>query len=155
MRTVSTALVVLFASVSATAIAQKSATPAAPTAPASPSAAAADRPEKTPAGSTFTAPAGWTTSIAPKSVELAAPEKDFYLAFLDVGEAKDAAAAVAVAWQAWRPTQTRPPKLVTARAPRDGWDEKAVIDYEVSPKREAQPLCHRLPQRRHLDRGAG
>jgi len=107
--------------------------PAEPAAPAAPSPAAADRPEKTPSGASFTAPAGWVGKAAPKLIEMAAPEGDFRVALVDVGAAADATAAVRAAWAVWRPQQTRPPKLVTARPPRNGWDERQAVDYEVSP----------------------
>lgn len=107
--------------------------PSEPAAPAAPSPAAADRPETTPSGATFTAPAAWTAAKRDRLVELTPPEGDFRVALVDVGPAADAKAAVQAAWTAWRPQQTRPPKLVTARPPRNGWDERQVVDYEVSP----------------------
>ena len=108
-------------------------TPTPPAAPAAPSPAAADRPETTPSGATFTAAAGWTKTARPMLVEFAAPEGDYKVALVDVPAAADAAAATAAAWRAWAPAQTRPPKLVTARPPRNGWEERQVVDYEVSP----------------------
>ena len=103
---------------------------------ASPQAAAgqtADRPAALPSGATFTAPAGWTATDKQAVIELAAPEGDFRMVLVDVGPAADATAATAKAWQAWTPGQMRAPKLVTARPPRDGWEERQVISYEVSP----------------------
>ncbi|WP_324749797.1 serine hydrolase domain-containing protein [Sphingomonas sp. LY54] len=87
----------------------------------------------TPSGATFTAPAGWTLTTESKFVQLAAPERDFRMALVDVGAAQDAGAAAAAAWKIWRPAQARPAKLVTARAARNGWDERQVVDYETSP----------------------
>ncbi|WP_206073253.1 serine hydrolase domain-containing protein [Erythrobacter colymbi] len=87
----------------------------------------------TPAGATFTLSPGWTRKEAPSLVELAAPEGDFRIAIVEVGAAADASAAAAKAWQLWSPSQTRPPKIVTARPPRNGWEERQVIDYETSP----------------------
>lgn len=115
------------------ALAQVTATPEAPAANAAPAPAAADRPEKTPSGATFTAPAGWTLAAKGKLVELAAPEGDFRIALVDVGAAADAKAATAAAWALWAPKDARPPKLITPRPPRNGWEERQVIDYEVSP----------------------
>lgn len=140
----SAACVLLLAGAGPSATAQSPAVPAAPAAPALPSPAAADRPDRTPSGATFTAPAGWTEAGAARLVELAAPERDYRLALVDVGAAPDASAA-ARAWALWRPAQTRPPKLVTARPPRDGWDERRVIDYEVSPneKRDLHAIAFR------------
>lgn len=112
-------------------------TTAAAQAPAAPPAAApqagADRALATPSGATLTAPASWTSTTRPSLIELTAPEGDFRIAIVDVPSAADASAAVAAAWRAWSPTQTRAPKLVTARPPRNGWDERQVVDYEVSP----------------------
>ncbi|HEU0045816.1 serine hydrolase domain-containing protein [Sphingomonas sp.] len=123
----------LLAGAASLSFAQTPARPGTPNSPASTPPATADRPEKTPSGATFTAPGGWTINSKPKLVELVAPEGDFGAALIDVGSAANATAATAAAWQAWRPAQTRPPKLVTARPPRNGWEERQVIDYEVSP----------------------
>jgi CubicO group peptidase (beta-lactamase class C family) len=108
---------------------------AAPILAQSPSAetVAADRPAKTPAGVTFTAPKAWTLRTGPTFAEVIAPEGDLKAAVVDVGAAADAKAAIAAAWAAYAPAMTRPPKLVTARAPRNGWDERQYVDYEVSP----------------------
>ncbi|MDI1296091.1 MAG: serine hydrolase [bacterium] len=119
-----TALALVFANIASPAFAQSQST----TTPA-----AADHPEKTPSGATFTAPAGWNMSTKPKLIELSAPEGDFRIALVDIGAAPDVKAAVAAAWSLWAPTNARPPKLVTARAARNGWDERQVVDYEVSP----------------------
>lgn len=115
------------------ALAQVTTTPEAPAANAAPAAASADRPEKTPSGATFTAPAGWTLATKGRLVELAAPEGDFRIALVDVGAAADAKAATAAAWAAWAPKDARAPKLITPRPPRNGWEERQVVDYEVSP----------------------
>jgi CubicO group peptidase (beta-lactamase class C family) len=110
---------------------------AAPVAAQTPSAAAADtgsdRPQSTAAGVTFTAPAGWAAKKSAKIVELTPAEADLHIALVDVGEAADAKAAAALAWAAWAPDKARPPKLVTARPARNGWDERQVVDYETSP----------------------
>jgi CubicO group peptidase (beta-lactamase class C family) len=122
---------------SLTAIAMILAGLAAPVAAQTPSAAAADtgsdRPQSTAAGVTFTAPAGWAAKKSAKIVELTPAEADLHIALVDVGEAADAKAAAALAWAAWAPDKARPPKLVTARPARNGWDERQVVDYETSP----------------------
>lgn len=133
MRFVMTAAAMLLTGAAAPALAQVTATPQAPAANAAPSPAAADRPETTPSGATFTAPAGWTLARGGKLVTLTAPEGDFAIALVDVGAAADAKAAAAAAWSAWAPKNAREPKLVTPRPPRNGWEERQVIDYEVSP----------------------
>ena len=111
-------------------------------APAGVAAAAASR---TPAGATFSVPAGWSRVDKAQLIEFTAPEGDFRLALVDVGEAADAAAATAAAWSAWSPDKARPPKLVTSRPAREGWDERQVIDYETSPneKRAMQAVALR------------
>ena len=133
MRAVSITAAVLLAGAALPALAQVTATPEAPAANAAPSLAAADRPEQTPSGATFTAPAGWTLATRGKLVELTAPEGDFRVALVDVGAAAAAKAATAAAWTAFASKDAREPKLITPRPPRNGWDERQVIDYEVSP----------------------
>lgn len=142
MRFAHAACALLLAGTAAAAAAQTSSPPSAPTAGAPDSA---DRPETTPSGATFTAPGGWTKNTRPKLIELVAPEGDYRVALVDVGIAADAKEAAIMAWQAWMPAQTRPPKLVTARAARNGWEERQVVDYEVSPneKRELYAVAFR------------
>lgn len=111
----------------------KEAPAAAQTAPPAAPSPDADRPAKTPSGATFTAPKAWTLRETPRFTELVAPEGDLKAAIVDAGPAADAKAAVGAAWTAYAPAMTRPPKLVTARPPRNGWDERQVVDYEVSP----------------------
>ena len=105
-----------------------------------------ERAETTPSGATFTASPGWTTRTAPKLVEVTAPEGDLRIALVDVGPAVDAKAAVAAAWAIWMPANARPPKLVTTRPARNGWEEQQVIDYEVSrnEKRGMQAVAYRI-----------
>jgi CubicO group peptidase (beta-lactamase class C family) len=130
MRAMKMALALLLASTGVTAAAQ---TPA------------ADKAERTGAGATFTAPAAWSVAKRGPLIEIAAPERDFTIAIIDVGAAADAKAAVAAGWAAWKPAAARAPKLVTARPPRNGWEERQVIDYEVSPneKRALQAVAFR------------
>jgi CubicO group peptidase (beta-lactamase class C family) len=98
-----------------------------------PATADADRPARTPSGATFTAPKAWTLRNAPRFAEVIAPEGDVKIAIVNVGPAADAKAAAAAAWAAYAPAAARAPKLVTARPPRNGWDERHYVDYEVSP----------------------
>jgi ribosomal protein S11 len=58
------------------------------------------------------------------------------LALVDV-EAADAAAAVAAAWESYRPGAHRPLKIAMASAPRDGWEKLHVYVYETSPNEKA------------------
>lgn len=92
----------------------------------------ADTPFATTSGTTFSAPSGWTMARTPGLVILTPPEIDSSLALFD-SEAKDADAAVATGWAAFRPGFSRPLKLSNPQAPRDGWEELRGYDYETSP----------------------
>ena len=52
------------------------------------------------------------------------PEPDSHLVLVDVPGAKDADAAVASAWAAYRPGAKRPLKLAVPQAAHNGWDER-------------------------------
>lgn len=133
------ACTILLASVSSAAIVS-AAPPQAAVLPSQASPAA-----KTSAGTTFTLSPGWSQKSSAQLVELAAPEGDYRIALVEVGAATDASEATAKAWKLWAPFQTRPPKLVTARPPRNGWEERHVIDYETSPneKRALYAIAYR------------
>jgi CubicO group peptidase (beta-lactamase class C family) len=92
----------------------------------------AGTPGRTPAGTTFTVPAGWSMSASGQVVVLSPPEPDLKFALIDV-EAKDAVAAVAAGWAAFNPSFKRPLRVTEPQAPRNGWEERAYFDYEVSP----------------------
>jgi CubicO group peptidase (beta-lactamase class C family) len=97
---------------------------------------AADTPLMTTGGATFTAPMGWrVTSGANKSV-LDPPEADSHLALLDV-QATDAASAVAAGWANYRPAANRPLRIATPQAPYNGWEERHLYSYEISPNEKA------------------
>ena len=95
-----------------------------------------DSPKATPAGATFTAPAGWTKATEGSMVVLAPPEGDTHLVIVDV-TAKDADAAVAAGWAAYRPGFKRPLKISLPQAPKDGWEERKAYQYETSPNERA------------------
>jgi CubicO group peptidase (beta-lactamase class C family) len=97
---------------------------------------AGDTPRTTPGGATFTAPAGWSIRTGPTLIVLEAPEEDSRIALFEM-RTPDAAAAVAAAWEAYRPGVTRPVKLVTPNPGRDGWDEQRNFEYETSPNERA------------------
>jgi 3-mercaptopyruvate sulfurtransferase SseA/CubicO group peptidase (beta-lactamase class C family) len=103
---------------------------------AQPERVAADAPRVTPAGTTFTVPAGWTIAVRGSIVALDPPEPDSHLALVDV-QAKDADAAVAAAWAAFKPEFKRPLKIALPQAAREGWDERRVYEYETSPNERA------------------
>lgn len=96
-------------------------------------AVAADTAMATAAGNAYLVPTGWSAQAQPKRVVLSPPESDLRIVLVDVGPAKDGSAAAVAAWAAWRADMKRPVKLVTARPPRNGWEETAVINYETSP----------------------
>ncbi len=95
-----------------------------------------DTPRATPAGATFTVPLGWTITTKGSMVLLDPPEPDSHIAIVDV-TAKDADAAVAAGWAAFRPGFKRPLKLGVPQAPREGWEERKAFQYETSPNERA------------------
>jgi CubicO group peptidase (beta-lactamase class C family) len=97
-----------------------------------PTPADKDSPRATPGGTTFTLPAGWTLTTKGDLTIVGPPETDTHAAILDV-KAKDADAAVAAGWAAYQPAFKRPLKLSVPQAPRDGWEERKVYQYETSP----------------------
>ena len=94
---------------------------------------AADTSRGTPAGATFTVPAGWSITTRGPVVILDPPEPDSHLVLVDVSGPKDADAAVAVAWAAYRPDTKRPLKLAVPEEAHDGWEERRQYQYETSP----------------------
>jgi CubicO group peptidase (beta-lactamase class C family) len=97
----------------------------------------ADTPATTASGAVFTLPKAWSMTKAPRLVVATPPETDARLALVDVPEAKDATAAAAAGWAVYRPDAKRVLKLVTPLPARDGWDERATVDYETSPNEQA------------------
>ncbi len=91
-----------------------------------------DSPRATPAGTTFMAPAGWRMTTKGAMVLLDPPEADSHVAIVDA-TAKDADAAVAAAWAAYKPDFSRPLKISMPQTAREGWDERKVYEYETSP----------------------
>ncbi len=96
-----------------------------------------DTPRATPAGTTFTVPAGWAMTTTGPMVLLNPPEPDSHVAIVDVKPAKDAAAAVTAAWAAYKPGFNRPLRIVLPQVARDGWEEQKVFQYETSPNERA------------------
>jgi CubicO group peptidase (beta-lactamase class C family) len=95
--------------------------------------ATADTVMKSAAGVALTVPKAWDATRSGNMTVVTAPEGDLKAAIVDVGKAADAKAAAAAAWTVFRPAANRPFKLATPRAAKDGWDERAVVDYETSP----------------------
>jgi CubicO group peptidase (beta-lactamase class C family) len=104
--------------------------------PASSERLNADVARATAAGTTFMAPAGWTLTTKPPMVVLNPPEPDSHVVVVDV-TARDAEAAVSSAWAAYVPGFKRPLKIVLPQAPREGWQERKVFQYETSPNERA------------------
>ncbi len=95
-----------------------------------------DAPRATPNGATFTLPAGWKMSTKGSMVVLEPPEPDSHVAIVDV-KAKDASAAVAAGWEAYKPGFKRPLKIALPQDPRNGWEERKAFQYETSPNERA------------------
>ena len=91
-----------------------------------------DTPKATTAGTTFTLPSGWTMATTGAMTVLAPPEPDLHIAIVDLHE-KDADAALAAGWAAYRPDFKRPLKLALPQAARNGWEERKAYQYETSP----------------------
>lgn len=92
----------------------------------------ADTPQTTVAGNTFIAPAGWRVVVSGPATILEPPEAGSRIAIVDV-EAKDADAAVALAWAAHGTDKKWPLKLATDAPDRDGWTRVRYYDYQTSP----------------------
>ena len=105
-------------------------------APAASERVAEDAPRATPAGTTFTVPAGWTMTTTGSLVVLDPPEPDSHVAIGDV-TAKDADAAVAAGWAAYKPGFNRSLRISLPQAPRNGWEERKAFQYETSPNERA------------------
>ena len=105
----------------------------------------ADTPQVTPGGASFTLPKGWSMVSGKDMVVLQPPETDTHVVIFDAPAAKDAKDAVTAAWSAYKPDSKRPVKLVTPRPAKEGWDERQVFDYEVSPNERAAvvAIAHR------------
>lgn len=99
---------------------------------AQPHAVAADTPSTTPAGTTFTIPAGWATETRGTLVLLTPPEGDFKIVLIDL-QAKDAPSALRAGWAAFDPAFKRPLRVTLPQAPYNGWEERQAYVYEVSP----------------------
>jgi CubicO group peptidase (beta-lactamase class C family) len=88
-------------------------------------------------GAAVTAPAGWKMTRQNWGVALAPPESDTRLAIVDAAGARDAGAAVALAWRAFPPGQNLDLQAALPSAPREGWDEAADYQYSTPPDARA------------------
>lgn len=91
-----------------------------------------DAPRATSAGTTFTAPAGWTIVASANMVVLAAPESDSRIAIVDV-KAQDADSALAAGLATYSPDFKRPLRVAMPQAARSGWQARRFYEYETSP----------------------
>jgi CubicO group peptidase (beta-lactamase class C family) len=106
---------------------------------------AADSAHATPAGTTFTAPAGWSLATRGAMIVLTAPEADTRLAIVDMPMA-NADAAVDAAWAAFDAAAKPPLRLAVAQAARNGWEERRRYDYETSPNERRTVFAAALRQ---------
>jgi CubicO group peptidase (beta-lactamase class C family) len=109
------------------------ATPSGPESRSNAELISADTAKVSPGGATFTVPAGWSIESGKDLVVLTPPEPDTHVAIFDAGPVADAKAAATAAWVAYKGKETHPVKLISASAPKDGWDERQTIQYETSP----------------------
>ncbi|MDI1444337.1 serine hydrolase [Polyangium sp. 6x1] len=100
--------------------------------PASAQTLSADTPSKTAAGHTFIAPAGWSLRENGNAVILEAPEGGSWIALVDA-QAKDAEAALAEAWAAYRPDAEWPLRSTWPTPNKDGWQDQRTYTYQTSP----------------------
>lgn len=90
----------------------------------------ADTPSRTPAGTTFILPGGWTQRVQGNAVLIMPPEADG--SRLAIVDAKAATADEAIA-EAWAILGMTPKLLVaTDAAPKDGWEARRFYDYDVA-----------------------
>ncbi len=108
-----------------------------PVGPAIAQAVAKDTGATTAAGVAYTVPKDWSSQVKGSMVVIAAPEGDAKIVIVDVGNAKDADAAVAAAWQAYEPTMNRKLEIAQSAPGRNGWDVERGYDYTTSPNEHA------------------
>jgi len=108
-----------------------------------------DTPGSTSSGATFIVPRLWSLETKTQLVVARPPESDTRLALVDIPDAPDAASAGAKAWLVYRPDARRPVKLVTPAPAREGWDERATIEYETSPNEHAAVVALTLRSGSH------
>jgi CubicO group peptidase (beta-lactamase class C family) len=91
-----------------------------------------DTPKTTTAGNRFIAPAGWSIAVHGPATVLEPPEGNSAIALIDV-DAPNAEAALAAAWQAYKPEAKWPLKVVNHEADEEGWTDRAEYIYQTSP----------------------
>ena len=96
-----------------------------------------DTRETLPSGATYTVAKDWSVREINGGRVADAPEGDMHLATIEVSGATSADDAAAKAWAVYAPIAQRKPKVTTPQPPRNGWDEVADVEYEVSPNERA------------------
>jgi CubicO group peptidase (beta-lactamase class C family) len=92
-----------------------------------------DTAQKTAAGVTFTAPAGWSVNADNTSaISVLAPEGDLHVVVLDE-QAADAATAAAQAWATYKPGFARTVRATADLPDSEGWTSGKQFAYETSP----------------------
>lgn len=92
----------------------------------------ADTPKTTRLGNAFIAPKDWSMRVTGPATILEAPERDSWVALVDV-EAKTQDEALSAAWKAYKPDAKWPLKVSNELPDRDGWSRRRVYDYRTSP----------------------
>lgn len=93
---------------------------------------AVDTPATDTDGNTFIVPAGWTTTVTGAMTVLSPPEKDSWVALVNLS-ASTAEEALALAWKQYKPS-AKWPLLTSADAPdRFGWSKIKAFEYQTSP----------------------
>ncbi|GGG97886.1 hypothetical protein GCM10007420_12080 [Glycocaulis albus] len=98
-----------------------------------PLGAFANTPGTTPGGVSYTAPEDWDVRSEGALTVLAAPADELLVALADVGEAASASDAVLAAWALFDPDADYPVRLETAASPREGWEARVGISYDIPP----------------------
>ncbi len=92
----------------------------------------ADTPRTTVTGNGFVVPAGWAVWVSGPATIVEGPEADSWIALVDV-QAKDAEAAVALAWDAYKPDKKWQVERAIDVPDRDGWTRGKQYTYQTSP----------------------
>ncbi|MBC7977590.1 MAG: beta-lactamase family protein [Myxococcales bacterium] len=106
--------------------------PPTPDAAAKKEVMAADTPRTTVTGNGFVVPAGWAVRVSGPATIVEGPEADSWIALVDV-KAKDAEAAVVLAWDAYKPDKKWQVERAIDVPDRDGWTRGKQYIYRTSP----------------------
>lgn len=93
---------------------------------------AADTPKTTVLGNSFIAPKDWSFRVKGPASILEAPERDSWIALVDVS-ANKSEEALAAAWRAYKPEAKWPVKVSNDLPDRDGWSRRRAYEYLTSP----------------------